>query len=511
MTRRKINKVIIVMMLFANILNVIFANTLDDKIGIYSVYYHDDPISYVTYNNVRQKNYEYYYLDENNEENTVYCLNLGMPGAEENNGYKVSANEAISDPKISSIIANAYPYKSVQELGLETISEARFASQFAIWTYTNNLDLGKIISNDIAYERVVNAIKNIYNNGSSTEYKAVLPVQVFESSNSNFDIDKIDSNYYSKEYIISKNFNVQSISIKSNNKDVILANEKNEKIKFFLNQERFKVLVPVSSVRDNKDIELKIDYKLKENVSLLGISQVENMQNVALTLSPIRKGNITLNMNIRKKDTILKIKKVDKDNENIKIQGVKFKISDANNGKVYGEFVTDKNGEISLDTILDLNMQKETKLNIEEIEVPKEYYIDYENNIKQVDIKFGKINEVEFKNKKATGRVKIIKTSINYNELSNISSNKPLKNAKFAIYDLKGNKLEELVTNEEGIAISNNLVVGKYKIQEIEAPKYYKLNDKKVEFEISKNGEEIIINVKNDNIEVPKRLPNTGC
>lgn len=510
MTRKKINKIIIAMLLFVNVLNSIFATTLDDKLGTYNIYYHDDPISYVTYGSVRQKNYEYYYLNQNGEEETVYCLDLGAPGAEENNGYGVSVNETINDPKISSIIANAYPYKSLQELGLETVSEARFASQFAIWTYTNSLDLARLSANDASYQRVVNAINNIYSNGINKEYNAVLPIKIYETK-SEFDIDEKDSNYYSKEYRISKSFNVQSISIKSDNKDVILADENNEKIKFFLNQKSFKVLLPVSSIKEDTNIKLTIDYKLKENVSLFGVSQVPNMQNVALTLTPIRKENIILNMGIKKKDTLLKIKKVDADNEKIKIPGVKFKISDATTNKVYGEYITDENGEISLDAILDLKMDRQAKLNIEEIEVPKDYYIDYDNNIVQLDVKFGEVNEVVFKNKKAMGKVKIVKTSTKDNELSNISSNMPLKGAKFAIYDLNGNKLDELITNEEGIAISKNLFVGKYKIQEIEAPKYYKLSDKITEFEISKNGEEILINVKNDNIEIPKRLPNTGC
>lgn len=510
MKNKKVNKVIISMLFFVNILNSIFATTLDDKLGSYNIFYHDDPISYVTYGDVRQKNYEYYYLNQDGQEETVYCLDLGAPGAEANNGYGVSVNETINDPKISSIIANAYPYKSLQELGLESVSEARFASQFAIWTYTSKLDLSRLRANDVSYQRVVDAINNIYSNGMNNEYSAILPIQIYDTK-SYFDIDKKDSNYYSKEYRISKSFNVQSISIKSDNKDVILADENNDKIKFFLNQETFKVLVPVSSVREDTNIKLNIDYKLKENVSLFGVSQVSNMQNVALTLSPIRKESITLDMSIKKKDTLLKIKKVDAENENIKIPGVKFKISDATTNKVYGEYVTDENGEISLDAILDLKMQKEAKLNIEEVEVPKEYYIDYNNNVKQVDVKFGEVNEIVFKNKKAMGKVKIVKTSTKDNELSNISSNMPLKGAKFVVYDIDGNKLEELITNEEGIAISSNLLVGKYKIKEIEAPKYYKLNDKMLEFEISKNGEEILINVKNDNIEIPKRLPNTGC
>lgn len=510
MTKRKVNKVIIIMMLFANILNCIFASTIDDKLGEYSIYYHDDPISYVTYGTVRQKNYEYYYLDKNGEENTVYCLDLGVPGAEENNGYNVIANQEVQDLKISSIIENGYPYKSYQELGLDNVSEARFASQFAIWTYTNNLDLSKLKANDEKYQRVVNAINTIYKRGINSNYNVTSPVRIYETK-SYFEIDELDSNYYSKEYNISKSFNVQSISLKFDNKDAILVDENNNKIKFFLNQKKFKVLVPVSSIKEDTSFNLYINSKLRENVSLFGVSKVPNMQNVAITLSPIRSDSLTVNMNIKKIKSLLKIVKIDKDDESLRIPGVKFRISDVASGKNYGEFVTDENGEIILDIISDLGINLENKIRIEEVEVPKDYYIDYDNNVQDIDLTFGKTNEVIFKNEKSKGKIKIIKTSLGNNELSNISGNMPLKGAKFAIYDLKGNKLEELITNEEGIAISSDLLVGKYILQEIEAPRYYKLNDKKIDFEISKNGEEIIIKVKNDSIEVPKRLPNTGC
>ena len=507
---KKISKIVAVVMLFLNVTNSIFASTIQDRFGSYSIYYHDDPISYVKYGTIKQKNYEYYYLDENGSEETVYCLNLGKEGAEKNNGYKLSANEVISDNVLASIIANAYPYKSIQELGLETVSEARFASQFAIWTYTSNLDLSILSANEEKYQRVVNAINNIYNNGVNGNSSISSLVQIHET-NGVAGIDNINSNYYSKEYKIEKNSNVESIVLKSSNKDVIITDINNNIITDISCLDSFKVLVPVSIVNENINVNLNFETKLKENIALFGVAENEGMQNVAVTFSPISIQNLDVNFNVNKVDSVIKIIKVDKEDESIKIPGVKFKISDASTGKVYGEYVTDNNGEILIDVVSNLKLSKEGKIKIEEIEVPQGYYIDYDDNIKEVDVKFGNINSITFKNQKIKGTIKIVKTSLKDNLLSNILGDMPLEGAKFGIYDLNGNKIEEITTNKEGIAISSDLVFGKYKLKEIESPSYYKTNDNEIEFEISKNGEQILINVKNDNIEMPKRLPNTGC
>ncbi len=514
MTRRKIKKIIIAIMLFANIISSVFASTLDPSFGAYNIYYHDDPISYVTYGTVSQKNYEYYYLDEYGNEQTVYCLNLGAPGAEDYNGYEVSANQtvqdALNDSVVSSIIANSYPYKSLEELRLSTVSEARFASQFAIWTYTSGLNLSLLYANLPEYQRVVDAINTIYSNGTSNSYNPTTPVELYEER-IGMDLDKINSNFYSKKYIISKNANVESIKLKSSTQDVIITDEENHKIEELAGYDSFKVLIPVSSIKEDSNIKLEFETKLKENISLMGMSTIPAMQNVALTFEPVRIKDISINMDVKKLNSVLKITKVDKDNPSIKIPNVKFKITNARTGKEYGIFTTDSNGEITLDLISDLKIDEECKVRVEEVEVPKEYYIDYDNNVKEIYLKFGTINNITFENKKAMGKIKILKTSVNGNELSNISADTPLEGAKFAIYDLEGNLLEELKTNKEGIAISKDLPVGKYILKEIEAPKYYKLDKKEIEFEITKNGVELLITVKNDNIDIPKRLPNTGC
>lgn len=85
-------------------------------------------------------------------------------------------------------------------------------------------------------------------------------------------------------------------------------------------------------------------------------------------------------------------------------------------------------------------------------------------------------------NKPSTGKVKIKKVDSN-------NDNKKLVGAKFKIEDLNGKIVGELVTNEEGEAISKDLPIGNYTLVEVEAPKGYELLKDKITVKIEKDAE----------------------
>lgn len=65
---------------------------------------------------------------------------------------------------------------------------------------------------------------------------------------------------------------------------------------------------------------------------------------------------------------------------------------------------------------------------------------------------------------------------------------KKLANAKFEIYNEKGDKVVEGVTDENGVATFKHLVFGKYTFKEVVAPEGYFLNETIFDFEILENG-----------------------
>ncbi|PFU80908.1 hypothetical protein COK91_16580 [Bacillus cereus] len=96
-------------------------------------------------------------------------------------------------------------------------------------------------------------------------------------------------------------------------------------------------------------------------------------------------------------------------------------------------------------------------------------------------------------NKPSTGKVKIKKVDSN-------NDNKKLVGAKFKIEDLNGKIVGELVTNEEGEAISKDLPIGNYTLVEKEAPKGYELSKDKIAVKVEKDTE---VEIKIGNKKLP--------
>ena len=67
-------------------------------------------------------------------------------------------------------------------------------------------------------------------------------------------------------------------------------------------------------------------------------------------------------------------------------------------GENLGEYITNEKGTIELDVQKDLNILKEQKIKVTEIEVPGNYYIDNDNNSKIIDIEWGKDISLKFEN-----------------------------------------------------------------------------------------------------------------
>lgn len=489
---KRIKVIIMLLCLIVSSFKITYAIENDNiYYGEYKIQCFKDPYMYIKYNGVMQANNEYYYIKDN-VEYPVYCLNLGLKGAEDNmDGYVVDGSEEINDDKLKLIILNSYPYKTVEELGLNNIHEAKFASQFAIWCYLENLDLNLIEPISDMNIKLVETIKEIYNSINDDINDKNINLE-FKEGLQNFEI--IDNtNYYIKELEIVNKKNIIDYSITTKDKNIkVIKNTEN----------KYKICVPVDIVDKSYSVELNVDLNAKENVVLFGKTTVDGYQNVAITLKDSFNYSFKKKIDFEDYETNIKIIKKDKDT-NSTLEGVKYKITDIND-KFIGEYVTDSAGEINvkLFNIDDLQIK------IKEVLSKNNYKLD--ENIYEYNIKPNSNLNIELYNEKKKGYIEIIKKTKSYNELTNLPENYPLKNVCFDILDSELKVVDSLRTDENGYAISKKLPVGKYYIKETKTNEYYKINSELLEVEILNDEDKVNVQILNDNVYIEKKLPVTG-
>ena len=203
-----------------------------------------------------------------------------------------------------------------------------------------------------------------------------------------------------------------------------------------------------------------------------------NKQNEVVKREVINK-RITGNLNVIKVD-----------DNNTPIKGVKFEIYDANKNKV-DTITTDENGKA---TSKDLQIGTYT---YKEVSVPKGYVIDENEYEFSVTSKETQIEKTVVNNR-AKGALRIIKLE------KGIKT--PIEGVTFEILDENKNVVDTIVTNKDGIAEKQDLIVGKYYYREISAPDKYIVDSKEKSFKLTDNGEIFEATVYNE----AKTLPVTG-
>lgn len=194
--------------------------------------------------------------------------------------------------------------------------------------------------------------------------------------------------------------------------------------------------------------------------------------------------------------------------EKIKLEGAEFELR-ANEdiivgGKTYykkGELVTilvtDKDGYASIDNLpLGKYTLKEVKSANNNVLDPNTYEFElvYEDQYTEVVYKTFTLD-----NKYPKGELEFTKTDL--------VTGDPLPDTKIEIFTENGVKVFEGRTDENGKIIITDLPVGKYFILESDAPDGYILNEEKLWFSITENGEIVKADMTNEKIvEVPNTL-----
>lgn len=485
---------LVLLAIFGGIKTVLAIENTNISYGVEDIKYRIDDKSYIKYNGITQRNTEYYYI-KGGQEYTAYCIDLGLNGAElhPDGHYEVDANSKINDEALTKIVLNSYPYKTVEELGLTTLDEAKFASQFAIWCYTSSLNMNLIEPVSKEYQYVVDCIKRIYSAAETNIQDYVID---FSKEAQEEKVEEIEEGlFYTKEIEITNAKNVEKVELSAQEEYVKIIKE---------SETKYKVGVPVENVDNLGSITVNLNYEItaKENAALIGSSKLAGYQDVVVTLKKYFSQKITSQIDFNSLNSKIIIEKLDKDTKE-PLQGVVYEAK-TEEGESLGTYTTDKNGIITIN----LKNDKKCSVKITESKELTGYVKDEEEHVIEVGVNDTK--NLTFYNEKKKGKIQINKKSKEYNEISTYLENTPLANVSFYVYDEQGELVADITTNENGKALTQELPLGKYYIKEYKTQEGYKLLEEIVEVSIEESEDIVQVNILNENVDIPKKLPVTG-
>ncbi|MBR2744901.1 MAG: Cys-Gln thioester bond-forming surface protein [Clostridia bacterium] len=456
------------------------------------------------------------YVDENGVSRIAYCVNPDLKGigyiAGEFEGYSVEIKELIQDQRAWRVITNGYPYKSPEQIGVETDQDAYLATKMALYAMLRNQTSNDIRSlyragedrvagqslEDISRRgnKVIEAIcklVDIGNNGSETMQNNDL---IHIEKVGEFKQDSKRQDFLSQVIKVSSKVECDSYCVKNLNdfpKGTIITNVEGNEQNEFKGGDEFKILVPKTALIGNINGVVSVEAVCKNYPVYYAECTEGNYQNYILCCDSYTKG-ITAEekINVEIDKSKLKIRKIDSE-KNVPIKGVKFSVK-YKDGKDIGTYVTNEKGEIYLKNL------HQGEVVIKEIETSKEYILDSAEKI--VNLKYGETKEVVIGNELKKGAINIIKVDAENNEIK-------IEGAKFEIYDDSNALISTVVTDKDGKAQIDKLPINKkYTIKEVEAANGYILSDDVVTIELKEN-EIKNITFKNKKKKIDK-LPRTG-
>ena len=353
--KSKINKILLIATIFA--LNLLVFINSSQALSINSAYLYSigDCGQLLKYKgSIVKVSYVQYIHD--GVEYPAYCLDKRKPGAE-TQSYTVSVDKAINDVGLWRIIINGYPYKTIEELGVQTKEEAFTATKQAVYCYIHGNNPADYQGIGVAGERTLNAMNQIlYNAQNSNETKISTTIQI-NKNNDEWKQEKIDKKYVSKTYSISADGTITSYSItlsKENGEDlggIKLTNLQNEETNNFQANEKFKILIPIKILTEKGNFNISVETKIKTKPVLYGTAPNSSFQDYALSAATYEDGNGNTTDNYQKNETKIIIIKKDKDTGE-KIENVEFELLDENKNIVYTGLKTDAEGKIEIDNVI---------------------------------------------------------------------------------------------------------------------------------------------------------------
>lgn len=324
----------------------------------------------------------YVVYSENGVEHPVYCLNRLLDGATEGVSYKVNMDNLLTNTLVWRTIINGYPYKTPEELGCLTKTEAFMATKQAVYCALYNRDPNTYYArNEEGGQRTLNALKQIVETAkTSTETKKNSNLTI-NSNSANWGIDNIDKNYISKEFEVSAEANIKGYNI-SLEGDLVegakITDINNIEKSNFEGTEKFKILIPIKNLNKDGNFSIETSGEVETKPIYYGKSEDSNLQDVAITGEIYEAGVGGKTEYYFKNETKIIIQKQNQETKEA-LAGVKFQILNENKEVIFADLITDSEGKIIVQEL-----------------VPGKYYIEEVSTLENFEV-YDKLIEVDLK------------------------------------------------------------------------------------------------------------------
>ena len=305
---RKTGLVLIFLVLnLLGITNISNAQTINSA-NVYAV---SDCGKLLTYKGIVVKAGYVEYIN-NGEHYPAYCLDKTKPGVQ-GSGYTVSVTDAIKDVGLWKIIINGYPYKSCNELGTANKEEAFLATKQAVYCYIHGNNINDYAPIGEAGNRTLNAMRKILQDANNSKENMISSTITINKNISKWEQDTKEPEYLSKLYSISAGAQIENYKIKLTNKTgenlggIKLTDENNNEKTEFKPNEKFKILVPLKNIKQDGEIKIEVQTKIKTKPILYGKAPNSNYQDYALTASSYEDGVGTSEDTYKKNETRITI------------------------------------------------------------------------------------------------------------------------------------------------------------------------------------------------------------
>ena len=283
----------------------------------------------------------------------AYCLDKTKPGAE-NGAYTVSVNSMIQDVGLWRRIINGYPYKSIEELGVANKEEAFTATKQAIYCYIHGNNPADYTPIGEAGERTLRAMHQIIAQAQSSSETKISNYIEIKDEDANWKVDEIEKSYISKVFSILSDAQIQDYSIhfQENTIDGIkITNLQNTVKNEFQPDEKFKILIPIESLKEKGEFRILANAKVKTKPVLYGTAPDSGLQDYALTAATYEDGVGEISLQYPKNETeIIVIKQDEESNERLK--NVEFALLNENKEMIKQGLLTDEEGKIQISNLL---------------------------------------------------------------------------------------------------------------------------------------------------------------